>query len=309
MPRFQRQVDLLLAPFGRETPNLTAGDLLRRRLFLLPCFALLAVLIPYPFAAAFMVYGFHHQIREAQSFWFRLNRDADRYGNQLGLWQWLLILLPLLLFFWPKEGTLLHHHYLGFLLVYALFNGIVHNGLVPQLVLKNELAGQEDLKGLQRWLVQVPALILFVMGVVDAIVKVLWEASAVHHVEGPRMHAQLPVPPRWTVASLGFNGCAHALTWNTTITLKAQADQAKRLDSRGARGLRLGLTAAFFAYWLYGSIMALFEGPQAFFPVAELFLHISVVHQWSELVFYLSWYKHSKAVILPVHDESRPSPC
>jgi len=41
-------------------------------------------------------------------------------------------------------------------------------------------------------------------------------------------------------------------------------------------------------------------------PVAELFLDISVVHQWSELVFYLSWYKHPKAVILPVHGESRP---
>lgn len=298
---------ILFAPLKGGSSDLTSTDLLRRRLSLLPCFALLAVLAPYPFAAAFMVYGFHHQIREAQFFWYKLNRDADRHGNRLTLWQWLLIVLPLAIFFWPKEGTPLHHHYLGFLIIYSLFNGIVHNGLMPQLVLKHELAGQEDLKGLQRWLVQVPALILFVMGVVDAIVKVLWETSALNQVvEGPRMHDQLPVPPRWTVASLGFNGFAHALTWNTTITLKAQADQEKRMDSRGTKGFRLGLTAAFFLYWLYGSIMALFEGPQAFFPVAELFLHISVVHQWSELVFYFSWYKRPKAAILPLHEGSRP---
>lgn len=282
---------LLFAPFRKDASLLTSTDLLRRRLFILPCFALLAVLIPYPLAAAFMVYGFHHQIREAQFFWYKLNRDAKSHGNTLGLWQWLLILIPLLIFFWPREGTPLHHHYLGFLIGYSLFNGIVHNGLMPQLVLKDELKDRGDLRGLERWFLQLPALLLFVLGVVDAIVKVLWEASALNQVEGPRMHDQLPVPPRWTVASLGFNGFAHALTWNTTITLKAQADEKKRLDSRGARGVRIGLTAAFFLYWLYGSIRALFEGPQAFFPVAELFLHISVVHQWSELVFYFSWYR------------------
>lgn len=286
---------LLLTPFRQDALLLSSADLLRRRLFLLPCFALLAFLLPYPFAAAFMVYGFHHQIREAQFFWYKLNRDAKRHGNQLSLFQWLLILLPLLVFFWPKAGTPLHHHYLSFLLLYSLFNGIVHNGLIPQLVLKEELKDRGDLKGLERWLLTLPALLLFVLGIVDAVAKVLWEISALKGaVEGPRMHNQLPMPPRWTVASLGFNGFAHALTWNTTITLKAQADREKRLDSRGAKGVRLGMTAAFFLYWFYGSIRALFEGPQAFFPVAELFLHLSVVHQWSELVFYLSWYKATK---------------
>ncbi|MBI3076577.1 MAG: hypothetical protein HYY85_06270 [Deltaproteobacteria bacterium] len=194
------------------------------------------------------------------------------------------------MFFWPRDGTPLHHHYLGFLLVYSLFNGIVHNGLMPQLALKGELKDRGDLKGSERWLLTYPAFVLFVMGVVDAVVKVLWETGSTPG-EGPRMHDQLPLPSRWTAASLGFNGFAHALTWNTTIAVKARGERAARLDSQAARALRWGLTAAFFLYWLYGAIRTFFDGPQAFFPVSELFLHISVVHQWSELVLYLSWYQ------------------
>jgi len=270
--------------------SLTTTALLRRRCSLLLLALVVALVLPYPFAALFMVYGFHHQVREAQFFWYGLNRDAERHGNRLTFWQWLLVILPLAIFFWPREGTPLHHHYGSFLIAYSLFNGVVHNGLMPQLVLKKELEEERVTEGLERWLLTYPALFLLVTGIVDAILKALWEAS------GQGVPGQWKTTPnRWIVASLGFNGFAHALTWNTTITVKARARRNNPLDSGRARVVRWGSTLAFSLYWLYGAMRTLLDGPQAFFPVAELFLHISVIHQWSELVFYWSWYRAPRA--------------
>jgi hypothetical protein len=240
-------------------------------------------------AGFYFIVGWYHHFQEYEFWVLGLNRSAETRPNQWAPRDLALLILPYAAFL----GMAFSQIQFEFFLLAALYNGIVHDGIIPQYVLNEEAHEENRRRRTTLLLLHLPALILFGLGIAGGVLDYAYKGELHHAVTGFSRYAQLLGEPNpWFLAISSFIAYAHAVTWITTIAgrIQARAELARRYGSPIARAVRYAAGAFFVAVWSYGLWQAWPDNPEGFHIVTTVFLFSSLLHQWSELVFVFKYY-------------------
>lgn len=240
-------------------------------------------------AGFYFIVGFYHHFQEYEFWILGLNRSAEIRPNQWTPRDLALLILPYLAFL----GIAYSPIQFEFFLLAALYNGIIHDGIIPQYVLHEESQASGRTRRATLLLLHLPALILFGLGIAGGFLDYVYKGQLHHGVTGFSRYAQLlGEPSPWFLAISSFIAYAHAITWITTIKRRIQGrrDLDRRYNSPVARAVRYVAGAFFVGVWSYGLSQAWPDNPEGFHIVTAVFFFSSQLHQWSELVFIFKYY-------------------
>ncbi len=240
-------------------------------------------------AGFYFIVGWYHHFQEYEFWVLGLNRSAENRPNQWAPRDLALLILPYLAFL----GIAYSPVQFEFFLLAALYNGIVHDGIIPQYVLNEESQVAGCPRRTALLLLHLPALILFGLGIAGGLLDYAYKGELHHAVTGFSRYAQLLGEPNpWFLAISSFIAYAHAITWITTIKRRIQgwAELALKYNSPVAKAVRYVAGVFFVGVWSYGLWQAWPDNPEGFHIVTTVFLYSSLLHQWSELVFVFKYY-------------------
>lgn len=240
-------------------------------------------------AGFYFVVGWYHHFQEYEFWVLGLNRSAEIQPNRWAPGDLALLVLPYLAFL----GIAYSPIQFEFFLLAALYNGIVHDGIIPQYVLNEEVQDERRPRRVVLLLLHLPALILFGLGIAGGLLDYAYKGELHHAVTGFSRYAQLLGEPNpWFLAISSFIAYAHAITWITTIRTRigVRAELERKYNSPVARSVRYVAGVFFVGVWSYGLWRAWPDNPEGFHIVTTVFLYSSLVHQWSELVFVFKYY-------------------
>jgi len=240
-------------------------------------------------AGFYFIVGFYHHFQEYEFWVLGLNRSAEARPNRWAPRDLALLILPYLAFLAIAYSPIQFE----FFLLAALYNGIVHDGILPQYVLNEESRDESRHRRNTLLLLHLPALILFGLGIAGGLLDYAYKGELHHAVTGFSRYAQLLGEPNpWFLAISSFIAYAHAITWITTIKRRIQgrADLERKYNSSVARAVRYVAGVFFVGVWSYGLWQAWPDNPEGFHIVTTVFLYSSLLHQWSELVLVFKYY-------------------
>ncbi|MFQ5519905.1 MAG: hypothetical protein ACE5FK_00775 [Candidatus Methylomirabilia bacterium] len=240
-------------------------------------------------AGFYFIIGFYHHFQEYEFWILGLNRSAEIRPNRWKLREHAWLILPYLAFLGLAYGPIQFE----FFLLAAVYNGIIHDGIIPQYILHEESRTEGRPRRATLLLLHIPAIILFGFGIAGGLLDFVYKGQLHHAVTGFTRYAQLlGEPTPWFLAISSFIAYAHAITWITTIKrrIKARADLDRRYNSPAARAVRYVAGALFVGVWGYGLSQAWPDNPEGFHIVTTVFFFSSLFHQWSELYFVFKYY-------------------
>lgn len=240
-------------------------------------------------AGFYFVVGWYHHFQEYEFWVMGLNRSAEGRPNQWAPRDLAPLILPYLAFL----GIAYSPIQFEFFLLAALYNGIVHDGIIPQYVLNEESRAENRSRRTALVLLHLPALLLFGLGLAGGLLDYVYKGELHHAATGFSRYAQLLGEPNpWFLAISSFIAYAHAITWITTIKsrIRAHGELERKYNSALARAVRYVAGAFFVGVWSYGLWQAWPDNPEGFHIVTSVFLYSSLLHQWSELVFVFKYY-------------------
>lgn len=240
-------------------------------------------------AGFYFVVGFYHHFQEYEFWILGLNQSAEVRPNRWKLREHVWLLLPYAAFL----GAAYSHVQFEFFLLAALYNGIIHDGIIPQYVLHQESRAGGRSRGRTLLLRELPALVLFGLGVGGGLLDYAYKDGLQRAVTGVTRYADLlGEPTPWFLAISSFIAYAHVITWFTTIKkrMAARPGLGRRYNSPPAKRVRYVAGAGFLAVWFYGLWQAWPNNPEGFHIVTSVFFFSSMFHQWSELYFVFKYY-------------------
>ncbi|MBI4607584.1 MAG: hypothetical protein HY726_01075 [Candidatus Rokubacteria bacterium] len=240
-------------------------------------------------AGFYFVVGWYHHFQEYEFWVLGLNRGAEVRPNRWAPRDLAPLLVPYLAFL----GITYSPIQFEFFLLAALYNGIVHDGIIPQYVLSEESQNGGRPRRTALLLLHLPALVLFALGIAGGFLDYAYKGELHHAVTGFSRYAQLLGEPNpWFLAISSFIAYAHAITWITTIRgrIQARAELAQKYNSPVARAVRYVAGIFFVGIWSYGLWQAWPDNPEGFHIVTTVFLYSSLLHQWSELLLVFKYY-------------------
>lgn len=240
-------------------------------------------------AGFYFIVGFYHHFQEYEYWVLGLNRSAEIAPNRWTPGVLALLLLPYVAFL----GITYSPMQFEFFLLAALYNGIIHDGIIPQYVLNEEAGAAARPRPRALLLLHVPAFILFALGIAGGVLDHAYKGELHHAVTGFSRYAQLLGEPNpWFLAISSFIAYAHAITWATAIKTRigTRRDLERKYNSPVTRGIRYVAGTLFVAIWSYGLWRAWPDNPEGFHVVTSVFMYSSLLHQWTELVFVFKYY-------------------
>lgn len=260
-------------------------------------------------AGFYFVVGFYHHFQEHEFWILGLNRSAEVRPNRWKLREHIWLLLPYAAFL----GIAYSSFQFEFFLLAALYNGIIHDGIIPQYVLHEESRASGRSRRATLLLLQLPAIVLLGLGIAGGLLDYAYKDGLQRAVTGFTRYADLlGQPTPWFLAISSFIAYAHAITWFTTIRkrIAARPVLAGRYNSSSAKRVRYLAGAGFLAVWIYGLGQAWPDNPEGFHIVTSVFFFSSMFHQWSDLYFVFKYYGTGGHQFLsrePGRDRDRPA--